>query len=183
MEVLKTTIERKKRKKETLTKLDLEKPNEYTNWDFLDHVMARKGFGSKWRTWTSGCLVSSHFSILINGMPGGFFSTSRGLRQRDPLSPFLFTLVADAFNQLLSRGKEQNLFKGIQVGKEKISISHLQYADDTLLFLDGHKNQLKNLISLIHCFELVFGTRINWQKSCFVGIIPPYKIFLIPPKP
>lgn len=122
MEVLKTTIERKKRKKETLTKLDLEKPNEYTNWDFLDHVMARKGFGSKWRTWTSGCLVSSHFSILINGMPRGFFSTSRGLRQRDPLSPFLFTSVADAFNQLLSRGKEQNLFKGIQVGKEKISI-------------------------------------------------------------
>lgn len=62
------------------------------------------------------------FSILINGMPRGFFSTSRGLRQRDPLSPFLFTLVADAFNQLLSRGKKQNLFKGIQVGKEKISI-------------------------------------------------------------
>lgn len=72
MEVLKTTIERKKRKKETLTKLDLEKPNEYTNWDFLDHVMARKGFGSKWRTWTCGCLVTSLSLFSLTGCPEAF---------------------------------------------------------------------------------------------------------------
>lgn len=102
-------------------------------------------------SWIHGSLASTHFSILINGSPKGFFPALQGLRQGDPLSPFLFTLVADAFSQSLTRREEQNLFKGFQVGKEQIPISHLQYSDNTLLFLDDGKNKLRNLISLIRC--------------------------------
>lgn len=97
--------------------------------------------------------------MLVNGTPKGFFSTSRGLRQGDTLSPFLFTLVSNAFSQILRNGEELNLFKSYRVGKEQIPILHLQYADDTLLFLDGDNNQLRNLLSLIHCFELVSGMK------------------------
>lgn len=63
--------------------------------------------------------------------------------------------MGNAFSQVLSKGEEQNLSKGFRVGKEQTPISDLQYYDDTLFFLDGGKNQLRNLICLIHCFELV----------------------------
>lgn len=64
---------RKRKKKDMILKLDLEKASDYTNWDFLAYMLAWKGFGSKWRTWIHGCLVSSHFSILINGRPKDLF--------------------------------------------------------------------------------------------------------------
>lgn len=63
--------------------------------------------------------------------------------------------MADALPQTLMRGEEQNLFKSFRIGKEKISISHLHYSDDTLLFVDGGTSHLKNYIALVHCFELV----------------------------
>lgn len=78
------------KKKGLILNLHLEKAYDYTNWDFLDYMMAWKGFGSKWRTWIHGYLVSSYFSILINGWSKVFFLYSRGLRQGD-LSHFLFT--------------------------------------------------------------------------------------------
>lgn len=112
------------KKRGTLIKLDLRKAYDLTDWEFLDYVLARKGFGAKWRLWIRGCLTTSCFSILINGSAKGFFSASRGLRQGDPLSPFLFTLVADALTQILSTGEHQNLFRGFRIGKEQTRISY-----------------------------------------------------------
>lgn len=99
------------KKKGLIVKLDLKKAYDYTNWDLLDYMISRKGFGSKWRSWIYGCLASSHFSILINGSAKGFFPTSRGLKHGDSLSPFLFTLVVDAFSKILKNGE-------IRIGKE-----------------------------------------------------------------
>lgn len=93
--------------------------------------MARKGFSSKWRPWVHGCLVTAHFSILLNGTPKGFFLASRGLRQGDPLSPFLFTLVADSLTQIINYAESIGLVKGFHVGEDKVNVSHLQFADDT----------------------------------------------------
>lgn len=74
-------------------------------------------------------LISGPYKILAKV----FFPASRGLRQGDLLSPFLFTLVADAFSQSLKNGENGNLIQGFRIGKESIPISHFQYADDTLL--------------------------------------------------
>lgn len=91
----------------------------------------------------------------------GFFSPSREIRLENPLSPFLFPVVAYVFSQILKNVEKCDLIQGFCVGKEAIPISHLHYADDILLFLDGGKNHHINLISLIPCFELVSRMKIN----------------------
>ena len=80
---------REKKKKGVVLKIDFEKAYDHLEWDFIDHVLEKKGFGERWRKWMKGCLSYSNFSIMINGKPRGKFNASRGIRQGDPLSPFL----------------------------------------------------------------------------------------------
>lgn len=77
--------------------------------------MGMKGFGQRWRKWIWRCISSIHYVILINGASQSqdLFALKRGLRQGDPLSPFLFTLVVDMFSKLMARAEERNLVKGI----------------------------------------------------------------------
>lgn len=73
--------------------IDLEKAYDKTDWNFLDYITAKKGFGSKWDSWVFECLSTAHSSIILTVNPKGFFSTTRGLSQGDPLSPFLFIIL------------------------------------------------------------------------------------------
>ncbi|XP_060969805.1 secreted RxLR effector protein 78-like [Cannabis sativa] len=112
-------------------KIDFEKAYDRVDWNFLDLVLCKKGFGVTWRKWINKCLSSTSFSVFINGRPRGKFSCSRGLRQGDPLSPFMFTLVADVLGRMVVKAVSSGNFSGFEVGKEKVHISHLQFADDT----------------------------------------------------
>ena len=87
-------------------KIDFEKTYDNVNWDFLDFVVQKKNFGPKWRSWIRSCLSSVSFSVLINGKPRGKFKGFKGLRQEHPLSPFLFTLVADRLSRLMERATD-----------------------------------------------------------------------------
>lgn len=82
-----------------------------------------------------GSLDHPHFSYMINSSSKGFFESSRGLRLSDPLYLFLFTLVVDSFNALMYKAWACSLAEGYQNGREDISISHLQFVDDTICFL------------------------------------------------
>ena len=115
-------------------KLDFEKAYNHVNWYFLDHVLEKKEFSPKWRTWMRGCLSSVSYAILVNGNAKGWVKASRGLRQGDPLSPFLFTIVADVLSRMLLRAEERSMLEGFKVGRNKTRVSHLQFANDTIFF-------------------------------------------------
>ena len=100
------------------------------------------GFGLKWRGWIKACVTSVRFSILVNGSSEGFFGSSRGLRQGDPLSPLLFLLIMEVLSILLGKTKESNLIQGFHVGAMNsvgVHISQLLFADDTILFCDASR--------------------------------------------
>ena len=136
------------KEKGILCKLDIEKAYDHIRWDFLLQMLERMGFGSKWIRWINWCISTASFSVMINGSPSGFFRSSRGLRQRDPLSPYLFVIGMEALSCLLKRAVEGNFISRCRFGGRdggEIIISHLLYADDTIIFCEANSEQLMYL--------------------------------------
>ncbi|XP_028095305.1 uncharacterized protein LOC114295281 [Camellia sinensis] len=121
---------KKNQRKGIVLKLDFEKAYDSINWEFLFSMLASFGFGSKWIKWMQECVSSAKISILVNGSPASEFSPQRGLRQGDPLSPFLFNIVAEGLNILMTRARLMGLIKGAVVGSNDLSITHLQLIDE-----------------------------------------------------
>ncbi|GJR79308.1 transposon TX1 uncharacterized 149 kDa protein [Tanacetum coccineum] len=154
-----------------ILKVDFEKDYDTIEWTFLDMVFEEMNFGFKWRKWIRFCLSSATTAVLVNSSPTEFFSMKRGLRQGDPLSPFLFNIVSEGLNVLLTKAKEVGLFLPVDVGRAKsLLISHLQFADDTLIFCGASKENLLNVKRVLRCFQLSAGLKINFSKSMVYGV-------------
>ena len=126
-------------------------------------------------SWIKWCIFVASFSVLINSSPAGFFPSSRGLRQGDPLSPYLFIIGMEALSCLINRIVEGNYPSDSRIAdrrSEEIVISHLLYADDTLLFCEADKDQLKFLNWTLMWFEAVLGLRINLNECEIIPIGP-----------
>nr|GEU84038.1 hypothetical protein [Tanacetum cinerariifolium] len=104
------------KKKILIFKVDFEKAFDLVSWKYLDFVLLSLGFGSKWRSWIRACPYSSRASILINGSPTFEFSIKRGLRQGDPLSPFLLIIVMEGLHCVMSNVVSSGLIQGIKIG-------------------------------------------------------------------
>ncbi|CAN6566565.1 unnamed protein product [Malus baccata var. baccata] len=128
-------MRRTKTKFEMGIKLDMNKAYDRVEWDFLEAVMVHLGFQQMWIVMVMKCVKTVEFSILINGMPGRTFKPTRGLRQGDPLSPYLFLLISEVLLLLISRAVQQGYLEGIKLSTSGPMLSHLLFADDTLIFL------------------------------------------------
>ncbi len=120
-----------------LCKLNIEKAYDHVNWKFLMYLLERSGFGEKWRNCIFFCISTVRFSILVNGHPSGFFSSSEGLRQGDPFSLLLFVIAMEALSKLLDRAVEGNYPEGFTMSSsahDSLMVSHFSFADDMLIF-------------------------------------------------
>ena len=156
-----------------LCKLDLEKAYDHVNWNFLLYMLRRCDFSDKWRQWIYACISSVRFSVLVNGNSRGFFHTSRGLRQGDPLSPLLFLLIMEALSRMLDKATEGGFISGFPVGNSDgniLAISHLLFADDTLIMCGAEPDQLWHLRGVFIWFQAVSGLKINLSKSELVPV-------------
>ena len=158
----------KKKEKGVACKLDIEKAFDNINWQFLMKVMLGMGFGSKWRRWIWWCISTAKFSVLVNGVPAGFFSSSRGLRQGGSPLPLPLHFGYGGFEILLRRVVAGGFISGCTLtGREGsvCSISHLLFVDDTLVFCKASKDQLIYLRWVLFWFEASYGLEINLDKS------------------
>ncbi len=161
-----------------LCKLNLEKAYDHVNWDFLLYQLHRCGFSEKWNNWISFCLSTVRFSILVYGSSCGFFKSSRGLRQGDPLSPMLFVIVMEALSKMMDRANEWGFLSGFFLDRNSMMISHLLFTDDTLIFCYADPSQLIHLKWVLNWFEAISGLRINLGKSELVWLVmcPPLQM-------
>ncbi|KAJ9707979.1 hypothetical protein PVL29_000172 [Vitis rotundifolia] len=163
----------KRKEKGLICKLDIEKAYDSINWKFIMKVLLKMGFGPRWIDWIWWCISTAKFSILINGVPAGFFSNSKGLRQGDPISPYLFVLGMEVLSTLLRRAVEGGFLTGCRLrgrGGGELPVTHLLFADDTIIFCEARKDQLTTLSWILAWFEAASGLRINLAKSVLIPV-------------
>ena len=96
-----------------VVKLDITKAYDRVEWDFLKAMMLRLGFHVKWVDLIMACVTSVTYSIMVNGEPKRYIRPTRGLRQRDPLSPYLFLICAEGLSALMRKAERDSLLKGV----------------------------------------------------------------------
>jgi hypothetical protein len=150
-----------------LLKLDFEKAYDRVNWQFLREVLLRKGFDPAYVHRIMQLVSGGQTAISINGEVDPYFRNKRGVRQGDPISPLLFDFVADALDVILSRARAAGHIQGVvsHLIPGGGGVTHLQYADDTMILIQNTELGLINLKFILLCFELLSGMKINFHKS------------------
>ena len=118
-------------------------------------------------------LSSAKFSVLVNGVPASFFPSTKGLRQGDPLSPYLFAMGMEVLDVLIRRAVEGGFLSGCNIRGGSglpLNISHLFFADDTIIFCEARKDHLTHLSWILFWFEAASGLRINLAKSEIIPV-------------
>nr|GEZ11567.1 hypothetical protein [Tanacetum cinerariifolium] len=163
---------KRKNKKSMFFKVDFAKAYDSVRCDYLIDVLEAFGFGPTWCKWIRGTFCFAKASILVNGSPSNEFQFHHGLKQGDPLSPYLFILVMESLHLSFSRAVEEGLFKGICLNGP-VSISHLFYANDAMFIREWSDANLRGIINILKCFFLASGLQININKSqVFIALIP-----------
>ena len=139
--------------------LDFEKAFDSLNWIFLHEVLKNCGFGTSLRQWVKLFYSNIQSCVLNNGWSSEYFQLSQGVRQGDPLSPYLFVLAVEIL--AIAIRKDENI-KGITINAHEIKLA--QYADDTTLFLRDF-DSVRRIMTLLECFYNVSGLKLNIQKT------------------
>ena len=164
---------RKTKKRGLIIKIDFENAFDSVKWCFLSSMLFYFGLGAKWISWVKECVTTAKLSVLVNGSPTEEFCPQKGLRQGDPLSPFLFNVAVEGLNILMSRAQQLGLIKGVTIGSNGVQLTHLQFADDSILFSEAKEMEVCNIKRVLRCFELISGLKINYHKSQVCGINVP----------
>ncbi|KAA3466579.1 reverse transcriptase [Gossypium australe] len=146
-------------------KLDMSKAYDRVEWGFLKEVMLKMGFQEKVVGLILKCISTASFTVSINGKRGRVFQGSRGLRQGDPLSPFLFLLCSEGLSALIRLAKEEGLIKGAKASRRGPEISHLLFANDCILFREATKEGAGQLKRILKEYEKCSGQCVNFNKS------------------
>jgi ribonuclease HI len=146
-------------------KLDMSKAYDRVEWAFLEAIMLKMGFNASWVSMIMECVRSVSYSVLINGEPRGFFHPTRGLRQGDPISPYLFLLCAEGLNALLAKAALSKKIQGISISRGGPKLTHLFFADDSVLFCRATLHECNAIQDILRTYERVSGQQVNQDKT------------------
>lgn len=146
-------------------KLDMSKAYDRVEWNFLCRLMEKMGFEDRWIQLIYGCISSISYSILVNGEPHGDIKPTKGLRQGDPLSPYLFLLVSEGLNGLIQQAVAGGDLRGFSLCRNGPQIFHLFFADDTLLFCRAELREVQTIQNILQKYEMASGQKINPSKT------------------
>lgn len=146
-------------------KLDMRKAYDRMEWPFLEAMMRTLGFEEKWISLVMRCVTSVSYSVLVNGVPFGKILPSRGIRQGDPMSPYLFLNVAEGLSSLISQAAVGNRLSRVPISARGYKLSHLFFADDSLLFCRASMEEWENLFQVLNLYEKASRQQLNAVKT------------------
>ncbi|KAA3480405.1 reverse transcriptase [Gossypium australe] len=146
-------------------KLDMSKAYVRVEWAFIEGVMEKMGYTDDWVMKIMRCVRSVRYVVKCNSILSETIVPERGLRQGDPLSPYLFLFCMESFSKLLTRAQNNNMIKGIRASINGPHINHLFFADDALLFIRNKKRDVEEIVSIFENFSRDSGQEINKDKS------------------
>lgn len=146
-------------------KTDITKAYDRLEWRFLEKTMKYMGFDAKWIHWIMSCISTVSYSVIINGTPEGHITPQRGIRQGDPLSPYLFILCAEVLSHMMNKAMENRSLMGIKIAVTAPPVNHLLFADDSLFFSLANIKAAKQLKKIFSEYEDISGQSINLSKS------------------
>ena len=138
-------------------KLDMSKAYERVEWPYLEAVIRKMSFTKQWIKLVMLCVSTISFSILVNGEPKGMIHPSRGIRQGDPLSPFLFLLCIEGMHGLISKAAGQSDIRGYSLSRNSPRLTHLLFADDSLLFCKATTRECQKILEILDVYGQCSG--------------------------
>ena len=127
--------------------------------------MSRLGFSTWWIKPFLVCVSKVKYTVLVNGYPCGHITPTTGIRQGNPISPYLFLICAEALSSMLTRANNNGLLMGVTTSKKGPCVSHLFFTDDSLLFCKISYLQWSNLSHILKVYEAASGQRLNANKT------------------
>uniref|UniRef100_A0A453SQJ4 Reverse transcriptase domain-containing protein n=1 Tax=Aegilops tauschii subsp. strangulata TaxID=200361 RepID=A0A453SQJ4_AEGTS len=146
-------------------KLDMLKAYDQVEWDFLKQIMIKMGFQMEWVDLIMECVSSVSYRVIFNDTETDEFFPTRGLRQGDPLSPYLFLLCSEGLSCMLAHEEEIRGIEGILVCRNAPSISHLLFADDSLILMRANNQNATTLKRVLDTYCSSSGQRVCTPKS------------------
>ncbi|CAM8943972.1 unnamed protein product [Rhodiola kirilowii] len=146
-------------------KLDMSKAYDRIEWSFLEKMMQTLGFDATWVRKIMMCVQSVTYRVKTNENISDLIKPSRGLRQGDPISPYLFLLCAEWLSYAMVKYQEKGLIRGVKISRNAPIISHLMFADDCLLFVKAKSDAVRWLSQILRRYEAVSGQKVNFSKS------------------
>ncbi|XP_058758128.1 uncharacterized protein LOC131631355 [Vicia villosa] len=146
-------------------KIDMSNAYDRVDWGFLRCMLSRMGFADKWIQWVMMCVTTVNYSILVNTEIVGPIQPGRGLRQGDPLSPYLFILISEGLSALIKGAVAKGDIHGVQICRGAPSVSHLLFADDCFLFCRASISEVTNIMEILKTYEAASGQEVNLNKS------------------
>ena len=127
--------------------------------------MCRLGFQERWISLMMMCVNSVSYSVLVNGEPKGRILPTRGLRQGDPISPYLFLLCAEGLSAMLRQVESGGIPRGILVCRQAPLVSHLRFSDDCIVFCNASKEEGDRVTKILEVYERELGQKLNREKT------------------
>lgn len=146
-------------------KTDISKAYDILEWSFIRIVLERLGFEATFVNWMMECVTTVSYSFLLNNEVVGSVHPQRGIRQGDPLSPYIFIICAEVLSGLCRTAQETGSLPGIRVSRYGPKVNHLLFADGTMIFAKTDPSSCTSLVEILHSYEKASGQMINAQKS------------------
>jgi hypothetical protein len=146
-------------------KVDLAKAYDKLSWEFIWRVLMEIGLPETLVNIVMHAITSVMTNVKWNGARSEYFKPQRGIRQGDPISPYLFVLCMDKLSHLIVQAVDEGKWKGIKAGRNGPTVSHLMFADDLLLFGEANENQMRCVIETLQQFCDMSGQQVSHEKT------------------